>query len=57
MKALSILLIVIGAVIFVLSFVFGWKFPTIPSVVNTILWFLGVILVALGLYLGSKKKV
>ena len=58
MKAISILLIIVGIVIFIISLLGGgllFVLP-IPSYYGSIMWFVGVILVALGLYLGNKSK-
>ena len=58
MKTTNMLLIILGIVIFFVSLFGGgllFKLP-IPSIFLSILWILGVILVALGLELNQKEK-
>lgn len=58
MKATNILLIIVGAVIFIVSLFGGGLFfrIPIPSIGLSVLWFVGVILVAIGLWLNQKEK-
>jgi len=58
MKAINILLIIIGIAIFITSLLGGgllFVLP-IPSIYLSILWFVGIILVAIGLWLNQKEK-
>jgi len=58
MKAINFLLVIVGIVIFIAS-IFGggllFRLP-IPDIVLSILWFVGVILAGLGLWLNQKEK-
>jgi hypothetical protein len=58
MKAENILLIILGIVIFLISITGGgllFVLP-LPDILMSILWFVGVILVAIGLWLNEKEK-
>lgn len=58
MKAINILLIIMGIVIFVVSLLGGgllFVLP-VPDILLSVLWFVGVILVAVGLWLNQKEK-
>ena len=58
MKATNMLLIILGIVIFLISLFGGgllFVLP-VPSILLYVLWFVGVILVAIGLWLNEKEK-
>jgi len=58
MKATNMLLIILGIVIFLVSLFGGGLFfiLPVPSILLYVLWFVGVILVAIGLWLNEKEK-
>ena len=58
MKATNMLLIILGIVIFLVSLFGGGLFfiLPVPSILLSILWFVGIILVVIGLWLNEKEK-
>jgi len=57
MKILNIILILVGVIIFTTSFIGGGLLFHVPIPFYTQLaWFIGVILVAIGLWLNEKDK-
>ncbi len=58
MKAVNIVLVVLGLLIFVIGIMGGglvFRLP-VPFYVLSALWFIGLILVALGLWWNTKEK-
>ena len=57
MKALNIILVLIGVIIFITSFLGGGYLFHVPiPFYGQFAWFIGVIFVAIGLWLNEKDK-
>ena len=56
MKTSNLLLVIIGILIFVVSFLAGGLVFYIPFPGTQIMWFAGLISVAVGLWLNEKDK-
>jgi len=56
MNAINVLLVAIGIIIFILASLSGGILFMIPWLFSTIAWFIGLILVAIGLWRNDKEK-
>lgn len=52
----NMLFILIGIIIFSVSFVFSYENPDIPSIVQYILWIIGFTFIIIGAYLMQKSE-
>jgi hypothetical protein len=56
MKITNLLLVIIGVIIFAVSFLAGGYLFHLPYFGSQIMWIVGLIFVALGLWLNEKDK-
>jgi hypothetical protein len=56
MNTINLLLVVVGIIIFILASLSGGILFRMPWLFGTIGWFIGVILVAIGLWRNEKEK-